>query len=491
MLTRREFLLGGSALLAGGVVSACKKRLLPAQGATSAERAVNAARRFAGTTLNVGWEAGPQAQDIIRFSGPRWEQLTGIRINLVELGVPTDAFRRLMAEHRAGTGALDCASVAPSWIPDLLQAGALEPLDDYLAHYDPKAGLEDYLPLYRSLGIWNGRTYGLFDDGDTILLYYRRDLFEDSSNRRVFAARFGRPLGDPRSYDWRQFLDAARFFTEQGAPHLYGMAPFNRDLLWAWFQAFLRVNGGRFFDPSTMRPEINGAAGLRTLENLLALQRTMPPTMGDISYDPTLATYLSGHSAMASFWPPLGRWAEGYGLDATAVGGIPPTQIAGKTGYALLPGGYTELAIGFILSVLSRSRHQEAAYLFIQWLNSPEISAQRVMLPYALRDPYRRSHIHSPAYRTLWPSAPAYLDLLEQAANVALLDLTLPGATEYEEAFFLALTDVRLGMPPAEALDRMAAAWDGITDRHGRQRQKAAYAAFLRRPGAMPRGATP
>ena len=61
-----------------------------AEGATSAERAVHAARRFAGTTLNVGWETGDQAQDPLRFSGPLWERLTGVRINVVELGIPVD-----------------------------------------------------------------------------------------------------------------------------------------------------------------------------------------------------------------------------------------------------------------------------------------------------------------------------------------------------------------------------------------------------------------
>jgi peptide methionine sulfoxide reductase MsrA len=38
-------------------------------------------------------------------------------------------------------------------------------------------------------------------------------------------------------------------------------------------------------------------------------------------------------------------------------------------------------------------------------MTSPEISLQRVMLPYALRDPYRLTHINSTAYRNAWPNA--------------------------------------------------------------------------------------
>ena len=48
-----------------------------------------------------------------------------------------------------------------------------------------------------------------------------------------------------------------------------------------------------------------------------------------------------------------------------------------------------------MLCVFERSKRKEAAYLFMQWLNSPEVSLERVMLPYSLRDPFRLSHISS------------------------------------------------------------------------------------------------
>jgi multiple sugar transport system substrate-binding protein len=39
-------------------------------------------------------------------------------------------------------------------------------------------------------------------------------------------------------------------------------------------------------------------------------------------------------------------------------------------GYALTPLGHPELGVGFDLSVSATSKNKEAAYLFIQWLNS-------------------------------------------------------------------------------------------------------------------------
>jgi multiple sugar transport system substrate-binding protein len=486
MISRRQLLAGASL---GGLLS-CRRTQTqgfpPVAGNTSAERAVNAARRFAGTTINCGWESGMQSHDLIHFSGPWWEKLTGIHINVVELGSPIDAYRRMYHEHESGSGALDCGMLAPAWMPDLLLVGALEPLDRYVDHYMVPADLDDFLPLYRDLGTWNGHRYGLFDDGDVLLLYYRRDLFEDPKLQEEFAGKFGHPLGNPSHYDWKQFSDAAKFFTEKMAPQMYGMAPFNRDLRWGWFQGLLRKNGGQFFDPETMRPGVDAPAGLTTMAQLAELDRYMPPGVADIApKEAMLTTYASGNAAMASFWPPLGRWTEGYGVTPEELGAMPRTRVVGKTGYALLPGGVAQLALGFLLCVFERSKRKEASYLFMQWLNSPEVSLERVMLPYALRDPFRTSHIASPKYRARWPAAHEYLDTLGAAATKgAMLDLILPGHADYADAFFIAVTDVRLGTAVPEAMKHMAERWDAVTEKYGRANQRAAYAEFLKKPGA-------
>jgi len=57
---------------------------------------------------------------------------------------------------------------------------------------------------------------------------------------------------------------------------------------------------------------------------------------------------------------------------------VPKSTFGRKVGYALPPGGHPQLAAGFALSVASSSKNKEAAYFFIQWLNSEEISTKRV-----------------------------------------------------------------------------------------------------------------
>ena len=52
---------------------------------SAAQRAVDAAKKYAGVTLTIEYQAGLQAQDPINFSGPLWEKLTGIKIKVVEV----------------------------------------------------------------------------------------------------------------------------------------------------------------------------------------------------------------------------------------------------------------------------------------------------------------------------------------------------------------------------------------------------------------------
>ena len=80
-MNRRE-MLGAVSLLA------ISPKIAFSQANNAAETAVAAANQFAGTEINIVWEAGLQSLDPLNYSGPKWEELTGIKVNVVE--VPTD-----------------------------------------------------------------------------------------------------------------------------------------------------------------------------------------------------------------------------------------------------------------------------------------------------------------------------------------------------------------------------------------------------------------
>ena len=301
---------------------------------TAAERAVNAAKQFSGETITIVWEAGLQSLDPLNFSGPKWEELTGIKVKVVE--VPTaEMFTKILLEHRAGTGAYDALNVIPSWMPDLAIAGALEPLDPYVDKYGYRDELKEIAPVYRDNQMtYDGTIYGFPDDGDVFLLYYRKDIFEDPENRKAFKAKHGYDLAAPNT--WKEFSEIGQFLTDKYAPKMYGAA-FFRDAPYAqfMFQERFRVEGGKFFDLDSMKATVNSDIGARVLTEMREENKFMPPGVETWGFVEVLSAFLSGDIAMCISWPPYGRWSAGYGTDDEALSWVPKSTIAGKVGYAL------------------------------------------------------------------------------------------------------------------------------------------------------------
>ncbi len=455
---------------------------------SAAQRAVDAAKPLCagGKTITIVWEAGLQSLDPLNFSGPKWEQATGCKVKVVE--VPTaEMFTKIMQEYRAGTGAYDALNVIPAWMPDLVQAGALEVLDSYVDKYGFRAELQKIAATYRDNQMTvNGKIYGFPDDGDVFLFYYRKDIFERADLKKAFKDKFKYDLAVPTT--WKQFDDIGSFLTEKlKGEGVYG-ASFFREAPYTMFmfQERFRVEGGKFFD-ANMKATVNNATGVRVFTEMRNENRFMPKGVEKFGFVENLAVFLKGESAMTISWPPYGRFAAGYLANEKALSWVPKSTIAGKVGYALPPGGHPQLAAGFALSVASTSKNKEAAYLFIQWLNSEEISNQRVRLPYALRDPFRDSHFTNADYLKLWPDAKHYLAALQAGSKSGLLDLSLIQTDKYEEALRQGISRLWAGEDPKAILDDVAKSWDETTQKVGMDKQKAVYNAWAAKGGAYPK----
>ena len=452
----------------------------PADG--SAFRAAEAAKAHSGITLNMTYEAGLQALDPRNFSGPMWEQITGIKSNVVELSNP-DQYSKAVAEHIAGSGAYDILDISPAWTPSLADGDVIAPLDDYIAKYMNMADLEDYHPLYKALPTYKGKIWGFFDDGDMFALYYRKDVFEDPKMMEAYQAKFNAKLAPPKT--WEEYAQIAQFITDSMAPNVYGAGHFRKagspGNQFDFLQQY-RANGGKLFGDD-MKAGLVSDAGVKTLQNMLAANAASIPGNNELDAVSLWAAFLTGKVAMIYSWPPSGRMAANYSQSATAINFIPQSQIAGKVGYAVVPGN-PEHATGYNKALSADSTNPEAAYLFMQWACSPPVSLARCMLPYALRDPYRISHFKSELYGALFPSAKEYLSNLNNSANVGLLDPIMPGAQDYFLSIDRMCTAVWAGADPKASLETAATEWNETTDRLGVDSQKAFYTEFLKLPGA-------
>ena len=100
MVTRRD--VGKIGIAAGLAGYPADTRGLAADGAATA---VEAAKQYSGQTITIVWEAGLQSLDPLNFSGPKWKELTGIDVKVVEVPV-AEMFTKIMQDFRVGRGRL-------------------------------------------------------------------------------------------------------------------------------------------------------------------------------------------------------------------------------------------------------------------------------------------------------------------------------------------------------------------------------------------------
>ncbi len=486
-MSRRAFIRQSLALgvSLGTIEVALRSSEVPAFAAAGgkdlAQLAIDAAKTMKGKSITVTYEASLQAQGP-KTMIPKWEEATGTKVNLAEIPF-TDLYSKPVAAHVSGSSEYDVLLMSPGWIPDLVNSGVIEPdIGPWLDKFGVPAeqAASDYPPFYWKIQHYHGKRVGFLTDGDVFVLYYRRDWFADQANRSAFKAKYGYDLAAPKT--WKQYDDTLRFFTERGQGKTYGAAlQRTAGQVYEWFLQQFGAFGGKYFDPPTMKPGINGDAGVRTLTDMVEQNKLMPAGAAKWDFVNAMTAFMTGQTAMLITWPPIGKWANGYGLGQKLLSWVPPTKIVGKVGYAIPPGGHPQFASGLLLTISSDSRSKDLGYLFAQWYTSPSVELQWIPLTYALGKPTRISQYNDPYLRTIFPTADKWLETLKAGAYAPPHpDVHMPGSKEYHDAVDEACTAAFAGTSPKAALDQAAAKWAAITQRLGVDKQREAYTSFLK-----------
>jgi len=443
---------------------------------TAGDRAVAAAQKYSGTTLSLHSEAGLQALGWELWNATQWKELTGIVVD--QTSAPVNEMFVTTVQDFRGPANFDVLDVAPAYLPDLVEIGAVVPLNDWMDEFGYWDDYNDIAGAYKGWGEYKGEVYGFPDDGDVHVMMYRKDLIdEDADNQAEFQEKYGYKLAVPTT--WKEFDEVAQFITDKYGPDIFGAAqPRAKGLtLYFWMDMF-RDYGGRFFDEATMDCAWGSEAGVKSLTDFVNQRRYMPPGADAWGFTEAAASMLQGHVAMHYTWPGVGRWIQNVGTDIEAMNWVPPSHVEGKIGYAVPPGGTPELAVGWIISVSSKSDNQEAAYLFAQWSNSKEVSTGKTSLGYSIRDPFRISHYSDPGFRNLWSNAGEYLDALKTAGENGVQDLTVIQAQKYHDLIDNAIQAAIGGEDAQSALDTACKQANRVTKQIGVDRQRDVYQQF-------------
>ncbi len=455
--------------------------------------------QFEGQTVVVVTQTGRSIGGPVEDFGPEWEAQTGGRIELQQFAFG-ELFEKMITDFETGAGDYDVLIFPADWAGDFMAPGYLAPVPQEILD---SVDMDDVIPLYRERIIaWGDTVYALPYDGDAHMLYYRKDLIFDEELSAEFEAEYGYPLGEPET--WSQYMDMAEFFNGrvvetagEEAP-IYGVLEAQRrnaQSYWVFLShaaGYGKIPGNPcfFFSCEDMTPQVNNPGWVRALEDYVAISAYGPPEMINYDVADTRIHFPAGVSVFNIDWGDVGTIS------------VDPTRsvVVGDVGFAPLPGGdeYWDYEAGewvegpnpapfiafggWIIGVAANSEVRDAAFDFAAFMARPEMVQQLAVMPDTGINPSRFSQLEDV---DLWleagfdrESAEDYLDAILNTINHpnAVLDLRIIGSAEYLQTLDVEISRAVAGeISPQEALDNVAAAWDEITDRLGRESQLEQY----------------
>ncbi len=391
----------------------------------------------------------------------------------------------------------DIFVIITSWGGSLLGEKHIEPVPTWVKN---KIDWDDILPIYKnSILSWNNKIYGLPYDGDSVNLYYRKDIFNDKDNQTNFLKEFGYPLEVPST--WEVYEDVSQFFNnwdwDNDGEIEYGMAG-NRSIGFASIlQFFSRAasyakhpdEAGFYFDTNTMEPHINNPGFIKALDDYISIMKYAPKEMINFQASDVRKSFISGEVAMAIDWGDMGTMAANSNI----------SSIKKDIGYAQLPGYKrvyntktkkwdeqynrpSSISGNWTIVINKNSKNKKLAFEFASHMTSPELSKNLISLGWTGINPSRYSHFEDPNSLISMgfnkQSANEYLDVIKISLNNenVMVDIRIPGANEYYNATskYIDLA-IRRELTSKEALDKVALEWKQITDKFGRDKQLKLY----------------
>ena len=435
-----------------------------------------------------------------------WEAYTGAKINWIDLA-QADYNARLQQSIATSTVDFDIIEMGAPFEGDVLGKGLASEMPDWVKE---QIDMDDYVDyLQAPVGTWAGKTYRISIDGDCHNFNYRTDYFADADLAAAWTAEGNDgPWEAPAT--WQKVQAVTKFlkgkkvgkFDAHGyLDPLKGWGGFGFYFLGSRATAYAKHpdDADWLFDADTMKPRVNNPAWVRAIQDVLDVIDAQPADQ--INADPGTTgfqQFLAGTGSMLSWWGDIGSNAKTS--DSSVVGDDVAFSILpgsddvynAKTGnWDTLASGpnyapnmaYIGWGIYVMAPVDSDAKKQKAAWSAAAHIGGKDISLWTAAYPSGFQ-PYRNSHFDIPE----WVGAgyddafiSNYLASQSDSYNHpnAAIEPRIPGIFQYYSVAEDELAKIYAGAygSAQEGADRIAAAWDKITDQIGRESQIKLYKA--------------
>lgn len=325
-------------------------------------------RAFKGTKLRIITETTPPCQAIWKVAQEYFVPLTGIEIEWDLLSLDR-VLARVTQDTARQAGVHDIFYIDQAWIGRFI-GDSVNPeslLDNTDLAY-PGYDFDDLLaPLLKNVASYQGTLGGIPIDIPIFIMMYRRDIL-DELNLKV-------PATMPEFLKVAKAIHQAKFPEVSGTvgqrqPGTYALTG---DMI-AWLWAF----GGSIFGPDK-RPAIQDEQGIAGLEYMMELGQYMNPQSLISDWDGQAAAFIQGKAgiyiAAGEYFPGFDnpRLSKIVGLAEAAPC---PQEMALRSpadcSFGEVPG--ISRQGGSCLMLSRHSKNIDAAWVFLQWITSPEMS---------------------------------------------------------------------------------------------------------------------
>lgn len=319
------------------------------------------------------WATGPEAKiydDLIAVFEKEHPE-----IKVKQIRIPFDGYADKVQTMMAGRTEPDVMYMSHLWFPSFVERGAFLNLQPHIDR-DNEFRKDDFHPVLAEAGKYRGDTYWIPRDLDYLVLFYNKDLFREAG------------VDFPNeNWSWADLLNAAKKLTRDtngdGRVDQYGILAPDGYIAFAW----IWQNGGSVLNEERTQSLIDQPAATEAVQWISDLinQEKVAPSPQVTKQEGTSEMFKAGRVAMATY----GHWL------------IPSLkeEKAFDWGVTLLPkgkAGRMSFVSGSGYTISKNTKHPDAAWKLVKWLNSPE--SQEKMSKLGLIVPSRKSVYESDTF---------------------------------------------------------------------------------------------
>ncbi|MEN2488708.1 extracellular solute-binding protein [Flavobacterium sp. B11] len=279
-----------------------------------------------------------------------------------------DLYETTISEKGLKEGKWDIAHINTDWIFDAVNENAVLNLFPLIGENPPENYPFGWHKSLLHLQKLSNGIFGLpFHDGPECLIY-RKDLFENETEKENFKKQFGYELSTPKT--WQEFSEIATFFNRP-EQNLYGAVfanyPDGHNMVFD-FCLQLWTRGGSLLNNKN-QIDIHNEAAIKALDfyrKMVNNKNAVHPKSREFGSVEAGLAFAEGQAAMAINWFGFASMAEV----------IEESKVKGKIDITSLPSdpGHktASLNVYWLYTIGSGSKHQKLAYDFLRFATTPE-----------------------------------------------------------------------------------------------------------------------